>query len=974
MKPEQWQQAREVLADALELKPEERPAFLDRVCSSDHALRREVERLLSSNDEARSSFLQSSAFRVTLMPGTMVGDYEIVRLLGAGGMGEVYRAHDKHLGRDVAIKVLPAFLSHDPDRLRRFEQEARAAAALNHPNILAVHQMGTYEGAPYLVSELLEGSTLRELLMRGSMPVRKVIDYGVQIARGLAAAHEKGIVHRDLKPENLFVTRDGWVKILDFGLAKLMQPQPCSEHTASMLSDATAAGVIMGTVGYMSPEQVNGGSTDHRADIFAFGAILYEMLTGKRAFQKPTSVETMSAILNDEPPEISQLVPSLPVTLLKVVHRCLEKTPEHRFQSTSDLVFALEASSDSHTSPEAYISLPRRRVVLWTIAVVSLLVLPIGMVSIRHMMGPGKVTDHSAPTQKRLTTNADEVPVRTAVISPDGAYLAYSDATGAYLKQISTGETRPIMLPRGIAGHPVAWYPDSKHFILQWFANAQEKPSLWSLSILGGDARKLADDAWGATVSNDGSRIAFVRSSVGVSGICRLNLDCRYALGREIWTMAPDGADPEKIIEANREDRFGPVAWSPGGQQIAYLRLHGHNDFFIETRDLRTGSQTVLLADHRLNLAPEIFAWQPAVAWTRDGRIIFALHEPSPDEADSNAWAIQLDAKTGTPSGKPIRLTNSPGAISSFSVTADGKQLGFIKNTLRPQVYVGELDPLAKVLTNNRRMTLQQGESLPFSWTPDNQSVIFASNRNGRFEIFKQRIDQPVPELLARDPARNEFVPRPSPDGSEVFYLSYPVGDSTSSSTRLMRVPMAGGPPRLVLESPSPAIENQQCARTPATNCLFSKRVSAETETFFSFDPVHGSSREILRVSETEEQSGGWTLSPDGLTLGVYGRDPHEGRIRLFSMRDGSERELLVKGWSGLSTLDWANDSRSFFGSVMRPDGTIVLLHINLEGDARPLLEQKNGDMCWAIPSSDGKRLASMLMNGESNSWVLEDF
>src|SRR6516162_4089817 len=259
MKPEQWQQAREVLADALELKPEERPAFLDRVCSSDHALRREVERLLSSNDEARSSFLQSSAFRVTLVPGTMVGDYEIVRLLGAGGMGEVYRAHDKHLGRDVAIKVLPAFLSHDPDRLRRFEQEARAAAALNHPNILAVHQMGTYEGAPYLVSELLEGSTLRELLMRGSMPVRKVIDYGVQIARGLAAAHEKGIVHRDLKPENLFVTGDGWVKILDFGLAKLMQPQPCSEQTASMLSDATAAGVIMGTVGYMSPEQVNGG-------------------------------------------------------------------------------------------------------------------------------------------------------------------------------------------------------------------------------------------------------------------------------------------------------------------------------------------------------------------------------------------------------------------------------------------------------------------------------------------------------------------------------------------------------------------------------------------------------------------------------------------------------------------------------------------------------------------------------------------
>src|SRR5215469_4134283 len=206
MTPEQWRRTREVLADALELKPEERPAFLDGACSSDRTLRQEVERLLASSDEARSTFLESSPLRVTLMPGTKVGDYEVTKLIGFGGMGEVYRARDKRLARDVAIKVLPAFYSNDPDRLRRFEQEARAAAALNHPNILAVHQMGTYEGAPYLVSELLEGNTLRELLARGPLAVRRVIGYGVKIARGLAAAHEKGVVHRDLKPENLFIT------------------------------------------------------------------------------------------------------------------------------------------------------------------------------------------------------------------------------------------------------------------------------------------------------------------------------------------------------------------------------------------------------------------------------------------------------------------------------------------------------------------------------------------------------------------------------------------------------------------------------------------------------------------------------------------------------------------------------------------------------------------------------------------------
>ncbi|MFZ0761003.1 MAG: serine/threonine-protein kinase, partial [Candidatus Sulfotelmatobacter sp.] len=348
MTPERWQQVQDVLEKALQLAPSERSAFLGRVCSPDPSLRREVETLLASSSEVRSSFLQSSStLRVTLTSGTKVGDYEVKSLLGSGGMGEVYRARDSRLGRDVAIKVLPSFLSSDSDRLRRFEQEARAAAALNHPNILAVFQMGTYEGAPYLVSELLEGETLREQIRRGRLSVRKAIDYGVQIARGLAAAHEKGIVHRDLKPENLFVTKDGRVKILDFGLAKLTQPHSGSENSALTLTEGTEAGVVMGTVGYMSPEQVRGQTTGHRADIFAFGAILYEMLAGKRAFQKPTSPETMTAILNEDPPGISQVTTNIPPALQRVVHRCLEKNPEQRFQSASDLAFALDALSES---------------------------------------------------------------------------------------------------------------------------------------------------------------------------------------------------------------------------------------------------------------------------------------------------------------------------------------------------------------------------------------------------------------------------------------------------------------------------------------------------------------------------------------------------------------------------------------------------------------------------------------------------
>lgn len=283
---------------------------------------------------------------MSLSFGTRLGPYEVLALLGAGGMGEVYRARDSQLGRDVAIKVL-ANLASDPERLRRFEQEARAAAALNHPNILAVYQLGVHQGAPYLVSELLEGETLREQIKRGRIPVRKAIDYGVQIARGLDAAHQKGIVHRDLKPENLFITRDERVKILDFGLAKLTQPWQGSELGTSMLTAGTEPGAVMGTVSYMSPEQVRGERTDYHTDIFAFGAILYEMLSGNQAFKKPTSAETMAATLNEDPPAIAQL--NIAPSLQRVVHRCLEKKPEARFQSASDLAFALEGLSDTAT-------------------------------------------------------------------------------------------------------------------------------------------------------------------------------------------------------------------------------------------------------------------------------------------------------------------------------------------------------------------------------------------------------------------------------------------------------------------------------------------------------------------------------------------------------------------------------------------------------------------------------------------------
>ena len=302
-----------------------------------------------------------------LVTGARVGPYEALALIGRGGMGEVYRARDVRLSRDVALKVLHAEIASDSERVRRFEQEAKAASALNHPNILAVYDTGENEGSPYIVTELLEGQTLRERLVLGGLGARKAVEYAAQVARGLAAAHERGIVHRDLKPENLFVTRDGLVKILDFGVAKLGRPgEEALGMRAETVSD-TSPGTVLGTMGYMSPEQARGLVADHRSDVFSLGAVLFEMLTGKRAFKGTTPADTLSAILREDPTERFTAGSELPAGVLRVVRRCLEKAPDDRFQSARDLALALEgtAAEPKEVAQDGvpHLSRPRARMV-----------------------------------------------------------------------------------------------------------------------------------------------------------------------------------------------------------------------------------------------------------------------------------------------------------------------------------------------------------------------------------------------------------------------------------------------------------------------------------------------------------------------------------------------------------------------------------------------------------------------------------
>ena len=460
---------------------------------------------------------------MALTSGTKLGPYEIQSPLGAGGMGEVYRARDSRLGRDVAIKVLPEAFARDAERLRRFETEARSIAALNHPNILSIHDIGAYEGAPYLVSECLEGQSLREELSDGALPLRRAVDYGIQIAQGLAAAHDKGIVHRDLKPENVFVTRDERVKILDFGLAKLARSEASSDDGATMEALPTSIGTVLGTVGYMSPEQVRGAPADARSDIFALGAILYEMLFGQRAFRRDTSAETMTAILKEDPPELSLTGKPISPALERIVRRCLEKNPLQRFQSARDLAFNLEGlSGTSSTSTgtgtaRVAIAAAEKKTSGKRVMMVGASMLLLVLVAAGSWMLGARSNSVPLPTYHQLTF--DRGLVYAARFASDGTSIYYSASWNGQPVQLysalpDTPESRPLNLVNStlfaVSASQLAISVGCKDRYLGLCQG-----TLGLVPLAGGTPREVANNVLAADWGADGSEMAVIRQVGG---------------------------------------------------------------------------------------------------------------------------------------------------------------------------------------------------------------------------------------------------------------------------------------------------------------------------------------------------------------------------------------------------------------------------------------------------------------------------
>lgn len=556
-------------------------------------------------------------------------------------------------------------------------------------------------------------------------------------------------------------------------------------------------------------------------------------------------------------------------------------------------------------------------------------------------------TPHLPATEQRVTSNPPDAPIHTAVISPDGKYVAYADPTGLYLRHIATGETHPWGLPKDFVADPDSWFPDGAHLLVTRVEGADRKPSLWKLSLLGGSPRMLMVGGFDGVVSPDGSRIAYL--AVAESG-------------NELWSMDSDGAYPRKIAKAKPGGYFGGTAWSPDTQRIAYVESAGSAfmpaDYAsLQTRDASGGDPQVVLSDNRL---------EPALCWAVDGRLLFAYREDLNNELlDEGVRSIQVDQRTGKAIGEPQIVTHGQGRIGALSVTADGKRLVLWRDNTHGLSFIAEFEAGSHRLKTPRLLTLDANGNFATAWTSDSKSVLLVSNRTGTWKLFRQAIDQTTAEVLVE--GRSLFLPRLSADGSQALYVSYPEPHATSLPIAVMRVPLAGGPPQLVLQAPY--IGNIQCAGPRSRLCIFNKQVGA-SNVFISFDPEHGIGREITRI---DSQSGmNWSLSPDGSLLAMF---PDDHTIRFVSLKTGAGHDVRVKDWQ-LSNGDWSADGKSLYMPSFTSKGVPVVLNVNEEGKAEVVLEGGAITGFWClVQSPDGRHaIVGEVVPGDNNVWMVDNF
>ncbi len=781
---------------------------------------------------------------MSLASGTKLGPYEVVSMIGAGGMGEVYRARDSRLKRDVAIKVLPQAFSADADRLRRFEQEALATAALNHPNILAVFDIGTSDGSSYVVSELLEGETLRERLRNGALPVRKALDYALQMTRGLAAAHEKGIVHRDLKPENLFLTKDGRVKILDFGLAKLTQAESGKHTSLATATQGTEAGLVLGTAGYMSPEQVRGQALDARSDIFSFGAILYEMLSGKRAFHGDTPADTMSSILKEEPAELSETNRNVSPALERIVHHCLEKSPEARFHSASDIAFDLEhLSGVSTTSAKAApVEVEPRRSKLPLVVAASLAVAA-AMLGLGWWLGHGSA--HIAtPEYQQITFRTGSI--GNARFTPDGG-VVYSAAWDGDDPQLYIARTDdPGARELGLKNAELLSISKNGELAIRLktvgYGGYSRSGTLARVPLSGGSPREVLDNVGDADWAADGESMAVVR----------------YVPENNHWRLEyPIG----KVL-------FDGINWishpkiSPDGKYVAFA------DHENPTGD-DEGSVAVIGPDGKEKKISSGWTSVQGILWSPAGDEVWFTASNSGSASNPRAATL---------SGKVRTITNVPGGMWLEDIR-NGAALAVATQT---RLGIRGLAPGAK----------EERELGWFGWaelrdiSPDGHKIIFEEEGDGggpNYTVFLRDTDGSPPSRIGEGVA--EAI---SPDGK--FAITEPAKNGF-----LTLVPTGAGQSKQLTHD---AISFTEVHWMPDGKHLLASGIEAgHGARDYLIDTATGESKPI-----TPEGTRGVRVSPDGASTAVRGPDGNWG---IWSIAGGSLKPIpglspqyAVAGWA----------------------------------------------------------------------------
>jgi len=796
MTPERYQKISKLVHAALELEPQPRAVFLDAACSGDEELRREVESLIASDEQAESLFatpaLEVAAGMMAEQQshsaaGRKISHYEILSLLGAGGMGEVYLAQDTRLGRQIALKLLPKEFTKDQERVARFEQEARAASALNHPNIITIFEIGQVDGTHYIATEFIDGQTLRQL-MTAQMKLREVLDVMIQVASALSAAHDAGITHRDIKPENIMLRRDGYVKVLDFGLAKLTEKRRAGQAAEADASTrkgiSTAPGVVLGTITHMSPEQVRGEEVDSRTDIFSLGVVLYEMVAGRAPFEGATAGELMAAILEREPPPLQRYTREAPAELERIVTKALRKDREERYQTVKDLQLDLKSlreemefqaklersarsgsNGDLPAAPTAE-STPARSISSAeyllsglkqhkrgvALGLAALLLVGAGLTFwLSRFIGQRQARNLAQPVSPlqtmrmiRLTTGN----ATNAAISPDGKYVVYALLDGGqqslWLRQVAITSNVQIVPPAEVVYRGLTFSRDGNYL---YYVKGR---AFYQMPIPGGTAGKLITNVAGpVALSPNGEQLAFVREdpSRGETALIRANAD---------------GSGEQKLATRTRPSQINneSVAWSPGGEMIAFSAWN------IDASDQSNSVVAVRVGDGKeMTLTAQPWQFIRSLAWLSDGSglVMLARDQASP----SQIWYLSY------PGGEARRITNDFHTYRSVNLTADSRALVTVQGERLINLWVtrpGESDRAQQIVT---KVWLGNGES-SFGWTSDDK-IVYASFASGNWDIWITQPDGRNQKQLTADPQSDSY-PSISPDGRYIVFMSYRAG------------------------------------------------------------------------------------------------------------------------------------------------------------------------------------------------------